>query len=62
MTTEHTAPSVEALVGEIASVERAIADIPDDGVFGPDGRVDPALVDLIVREYDAVAELGRQGL
>ncbi len=60
MTTDQNAPSLEDLVGEIALVERAIADLSDE-VVGPDGELDPTLVELIVREYDAVTQLHRHG-
>ena len=37
MTTDQNAPSLEDLVGEIALVERAIADLSNE-VCGPDGE------------------------
>lgn len=49
--------TTEALVREIAEVERAIAALP----LGPGGEVvTPELLELVAREYEAVKALYRQ--
>lgn len=60
MTTEPTtireSTTTEALVREIADVERAIAALP----LGPGGEVvTPELLELVAREYEAVKALNR---
>jgi hypothetical protein len=56
MTTDQST-STEALVREIAEVERAIAALPP----GPRGEVITAeLLELVAREYDAVKALNEQ--
>ncbi|MCB0906306.1 MAG: hypothetical protein KDB63_04200 [Nocardioidaceae bacterium] len=56
-TIQDSHSTTEALVREIADVERAIAALP----LGPGGEVvTPELLELVAREYDAVKALNHR--